>query len=266
MANNLPGWYPDPWRLADQRWWDGAQWTPYASTSPVLAPWSGSLPGDVLAAQASAESKWKWARIAIYLFAGYLILEAVSVLVSGSMFGSVFRQTINSQGNATVNLSGFSGNQVLSLFIGLVELALIPFVVMFMIWQYNAAKVARGLGYPSRLSPGLGVGSWFIPIVALWFPHWALSDLLPPGHPMRRKALWAWWAYVLNPILLFVTLFAAFGSTSAALVPLGVTVVLMVIAVKFGLECFNAVQEDHRQRVKELAAPAWAPNPWGSQY
>jgi Domain of unknown function (DUF4328)/Protein of unknown function (DUF2510) len=267
VANNLPGWYPDPWRLADQRWWDGAQWTPYVSTSPALAPWAGSLPGDVLAAQANAESKWKWGRVAIFLFAAYLILEAVSVLVSGSIFGSVFHQiTINSQANATPNLSAFSSDPVLSLFIALVELALIPFVVMFMIWQYNAAKVARVLGYPSRLSPGLGVGSWFIPIVALWFPHWALSDLLPPEHPMRRKALWAWWAYVLNPILLFATLIAAFGSTAAALIPLGLSVVLILIAIKLGLECFNAVQEDHRQRLNELASPARAPNSWGSPY
>ena len=23
-----PGWYPDPWRIAPHRWWDGRQWTP----------------------------------------------------------------------------------------------------------------------------------------------------------------------------------------------------------------------------------------------
>jgi hypothetical protein len=25
------GWYPDPWRQARWRWWDGHQWTGYAS-------------------------------------------------------------------------------------------------------------------------------------------------------------------------------------------------------------------------------------------
>jgi hypothetical protein len=24
-----PGWYPDPWRLAQVRWYDGWQWTPH---------------------------------------------------------------------------------------------------------------------------------------------------------------------------------------------------------------------------------------------
>jgi Protein of unknown function (DUF2510) len=24
-----PGWYPDPWRMAQLRWWDGQHWTGY---------------------------------------------------------------------------------------------------------------------------------------------------------------------------------------------------------------------------------------------
>jgi Protein of unknown function (DUF2510) len=30
-ANMAPGWYPDPWRLARVRWWDGYAWTAYTS-------------------------------------------------------------------------------------------------------------------------------------------------------------------------------------------------------------------------------------------
>jgi Domain of unknown function (DUF4190)/Protein of unknown function (DUF2510) len=31
----VPGWYADPANAAGLRWWDGVQWTPYASTPPV---------------------------------------------------------------------------------------------------------------------------------------------------------------------------------------------------------------------------------------
>jgi membrane protease YdiL (CAAX protease family) len=31
------GWYPDPWRQAWWRWWDGANWTPYTEQSFVAA-------------------------------------------------------------------------------------------------------------------------------------------------------------------------------------------------------------------------------------
>jgi hypothetical protein len=141
---------------------------------------------------------------------------------------------------------------------------MIPMVVLFLIWQYNAAKVAKGLGYPSRISPGLGVGSWFIPIVNLWFPHWALSDCLPPHHALRGKALWAWWAYILNSIPLVVAFFVTtFVSVAAGVVLVLVSVGMLFIAIKFGLECFNAVQDDHRQRIRESARPSSSPAAWG---
>ncbi|MGZ4690263.1 MAG: CPBP family glutamic-type intramembrane protease [Acidimicrobiia bacterium] len=41
-----PGWYPDPWRLAFWRWWDGASWTVYTEqwfAPPPTAPTDGQL-------------------------------------------------------------------------------------------------------------------------------------------------------------------------------------------------------------------------------
>ena len=64
---------------------------------------------------------------------------------------------------------------------------------MLLPWQFRAATTAVRLGLPARLVPGLGVGGWFIPIVSLWFPYWALRDCLPPAHPGRAGVgrLWA---------------------------------------------------------------------------
>ncbi len=49
-----PGWYPDPWRLAPWRWWDGLRWTPAVGGLPLtqLAP-----PPAPPAAQRTAESQ-----------------------------------------------------------------------------------------------------------------------------------------------------------------------------------------------------------------
>lgn len=36
-STSPPGWYPDPWAQANQRYWDGTQWTGHitAPTSPA---------------------------------------------------------------------------------------------------------------------------------------------------------------------------------------------------------------------------------------
>lgn len=46
-----PGWYPDPWRQATWRWWDGVGWTAFTdhwfAAAPVGAgPWGGGAPAD----------------------------------------------------------------------------------------------------------------------------------------------------------------------------------------------------------------------------
>jgi Protein of unknown function (DUF2510) len=52
MNMQQAGWYADPWNQAEQRWWDGRQWTPHVSapvagapTPPVLAPPGSPAPG-----------------------------------------------------------------------------------------------------------------------------------------------------------------------------------------------------------------------------
>jgi hypothetical protein len=43
-----PGWYPDPQRAGQQRWWDGLQWTEHTSPGPPQPPsssWGGTPTG-----------------------------------------------------------------------------------------------------------------------------------------------------------------------------------------------------------------------------
>lgn len=120
--------------------------------------------------------------------------------------------------------------------------------IPFLIWQHSAATVARGLGYPARTSPSFGVGSWFIPVINLWFPYWALSDTLPPGHPLRQRCLVAWLAYLGSGFATAVTFFVGLASTTAAIVPMIVSGALALTAVGMGATLIAAVTDDHRAR------------------
>lgn len=40
-----PGWYDDPWNPAQQRYWDGAQWTPQQRVRPGPPPYPGQFGG-----------------------------------------------------------------------------------------------------------------------------------------------------------------------------------------------------------------------------
>ncbi len=48
-ASARPGWYPDPWRVAPHRWWDGGGWTPilrgpYGEAWPAVTYPAGPIP------------------------------------------------------------------------------------------------------------------------------------------------------------------------------------------------------------------------------
>jgi len=148
-----------------------------------------------------------------------------------------------------LDLSGFSAAYAV-LTIG--ELALVAVGVVFLVWQYHAARVARGVGYPARTSPAFGVGSWFIPVVNLWFPYWALADCLPPEHRLRPSVLSAWLAYIGAGFLSSVSSLTALFSAVAAVIILVLALASLAFAVTLGCRLITAVNDDHRQ-----ATQAW---------
>jgi hypothetical protein len=58
------------------------------------------------------------------------------------------------------------------------------------------AKTAQLLSLPAKRTPGLGVGSWFIPVVNFWFPYQSVRDCLPPGDAGRSAVARMWGCYV----------------------------------------------------------------------
>ena len=65
-------------------------------------------------------------------------------------------------------------DQSSSLVGGLSTLCLTASFVLWLIWQYRVAKRLAGR---TRRSPGWHVGSWFVPIISLWYPYQNISDL-----------------------------------------------------------------------------------------
>ena len=278
-----PGWYPDPAGVKAWRWWDGRAWTGYAS-DPTAAPGYGQgggygstygtagaagpaygaagaagsaygpaygagtvpHPGSVHGRFASEVRMAPWARRALL---GYVVIVVVGLLVAWSD-GSVFRQIIHDiriqqQTGVVVPLQP-SSNSFSSL--GLVSFLVdAAFYVLVLVWQYNAADTARQLFLPARRSPGLGVGSWFIPVVNLWFPYQALRDCLPPGDP-GRTAVGRMWAFFISVLIMnLITAITALAGNPVGLILGAVTVVL---ALGFGLQGSRAVRligETHRR-------------------
>lgn len=176
------------------------------------------------------------------------LLELAVFLDLAHRFHQTFYRLLHGQQivqpDPNLNLNGFFRAGI-ALDIGELLFAIVG--VVFLIWQYNAAGVALGLGYPARTSPGFGVGSWFIPVVNLWIPYWALGDCLPPGHQLRSTALWAWLAYVFTGLFSGATCITAFFSEFGAIVPLVLAVACLAIAVTLGCRLISATNDAHRE-------------------
>lgn len=81
------------------------------------------------------------------------------------------------------------------------SLFLVATGVLWVIWQYRVAKQVTGR---TRRSPGWHAGSWFVPIISLWFPYQNISDLwravgrTPPSWQIIWWLLWVVGNYVIQ--------------------------------------------------------------------
>lgn len=75
------------------------------------------------------------------------------------------------------------------------SLVLIATGVLWVIWQYRAAKQVSG--ETQRLA-GWHAGSWFVPIVCLWAPYQNISDLWRAAGRARPSWQMAWWLFYLG--------------------------------------------------------------------
>ena len=70
-----PGWFPDPWGVAQYRWWDGASWTGHIGPLATTQGPSGRLLVRATLLVTSA-LLWVWAGIWIIIFPAMLLSDA----------------------------------------------------------------------------------------------------------------------------------------------------------------------------------------------
>lgn len=121
--------------------------------------------------------------------------------------------------------------------------------IVFLIWQYRAASVARQLGYPARHSPGWGVAFWFIPVVNFWMPYQAIRDCLPPGHPERKTVLQVWILLLVSSVAIpWLAIFSGYARPVGVVVLVGLGLLEAVVAFR-AHRVVKAVGQQHRQGV-----------------
>ena len=175
-----------------------------------------------------------WAKRAFVGMLAVTVLLAITAWPEGAWIRSVVAQ-VQSQLNAgatNVTINRPAGLTIVTSLVLLLEIAI--FVVLLN-WQYSAAKTARMLDLPATHSPGLGVGSWFIPVVNFWFPYQALRDCLSVGHPERRVVGRMWICYLGAVVTGGVALGLSYART-----PIAIGVAEVAVAFAIGVACSTA--------------------------
>ena len=252
-----PGWYGDPFSKSGLRWWDGNAWTSHTSWQqpaggPAPAGWGQPPVQQFNSAQDLAGEERAAGRAAygVLLIAGIAI---VSYLLEAVVLHHVlrdivrqFRDALNADGTTTNRYTGWNNATLLLQGFNLVNLAA---EILFWIWLYRAATVARRVGLPARREPVWAWLGFIIPIISLWFPYQVAADTLPPGHPARAIVTrwWAFWiAQSLAPIPVAVV---AYFSTPAALVVALAVCPLPILMALHARAMITQVTATHRDLV-----------------
>jgi Protein of unknown function (DUF2510) len=221
-APTPPGWYPDPWNISPQRWWDGTEWSGHVApvVGYVSGPATQASPGGWGPSQAATspeelfakETKAAtWLTRAAILQAG---INAAFAVVVVSLFREVFRsleaQTSNQFGPGySARGAGFSLR--LSPLFSLVGLGGWVYVGVRIWWTYRTTTNGKLLGFRQQYDPGLTAAAWILPVVKWWFPYVGIRDSMPPNR--RPKLLPWWWASTLLSSLLAMVAGAILAAT-----------------------------------------------------
>jgi hypothetical protein len=253
----VPGWYPDPSGQHAWRWWDGRQWTGYASTPahpPTPAPPTVPAASPYRAFENEHRSE-PWAKRALLAYLAVIVINAAIVWATEAALQSFNHQVryqfdnLGTHTNLTLNLPAWY-----RIVTGLGELVTIAGLVLFLVWQSRAAQTARLLGYPATRSPALGVGGWFIPVCNLWFPYQAIRDCLRPGHPERGMVLHMWlWLMASFVVGVVAGTLVWFGPTTASLVIGDVGAFASLVYGYFAYKTVDLIYDDHHQILYPMA-------------
>ncbi|MEU6080056.1 DUF4328 domain-containing protein [Streptomyces sp. NPDC047108] len=232
-------------------WGVGA--TPYG---PAPAPGPGPHPGPYRP-QAGAPPLWKSARglaNALSVFMALTLLYAlIDMFLNFALFGAYDGGENDDAEDIASMIESFSGFGALTS---------LPTLVLWLVWFWrlavNTEVIAPGR---QRFSRGWAVGSWFTPVVQLWFPKQMANDIWqvmapaqpgPPSGPYggrtqapsRALLNWWWGTYCAMFALGFVTVFVgAAAATSGDLAVLaGWTIMSDLVALVAGVLALGFIQ------------------------
>lgn len=167
------GWYPAPDGSSATWWWDGARWT-----QPHHQPGQQAATTNDIAKLAMATQ-------VLLIACGVLSVATIGIETFGISAVTGF---LNGDNGAIGMLDVY--DQSTSVVAILSSLSLLATGVLWAIWQYRAAKQVTGR---TRRSAGWHAGSWFVPIISLWFPYQNISDLWRALGRTRPSWQIIWW-------------------------------------------------------------------------
>ena len=242
------GWYDDPWSPFGLRWWDGVQWTPHSAPRPY--PVGGYVrpvtPADL-------DGVERWARIARVALLVAAVLTCAELLTYPFVLHHVLHDWVhrirvyNDQLNTDPNtVPGLNLDPAPIFALDAMSLVLLVPEILFIVWLYQAAELAKRLGIPSRRSPVWAILGFVVPIVNFWFPYQVAVGLLPPNDPHRRTVGWWWGLYLTQGLVVLPVLIVCYFSITAAVLIGVVGSILPIMAALKGRAVISAASHAHR--------------------
>ncbi|MEI2730095.1 MAG: DUF4328 domain-containing protein [Candidatus Nanopelagicales bacterium] len=254
-----PGWYRDPWEPSANsgqlRWWDGLGWT-----SAIANPASAFSNPDPRKDFENEVKYGRWARVGLIVgAASYLLLYPSSVFLASMFRESVDQLGLDRQSGLAANNARtaevFQDLNIFSMAVNLINVGLLVAGVLFVLWFYHAATVARRLGMRARHSPAWAVGGFIVPIISFWWPYQSAMDCLPSDDVARGRVKWWWGLWIAMGVVGLATYIASFFSLTLGI---GMAIVAMVIAVLAALaarDVIRAIERAHRAALAAMDLP-----------
>lgn len=201
-----PGYYPDPDDPTRRRWWDGTAWGPYPP--PAIER------GEEVAPAFDAERRLAGLCVrALLVGIALLIGSSVTQIVTAPNTRAQVKESIEAvqEGRQPHTIDSDSSDATAGAIGQLCTLGSLVVGVIFLMWSYRAAQVARAAGLPGAWPPLWAWLGWFIPFANFVIPYLVTRAFFPTDHP-SRSTVGRWWSayiamYVGGALVMMVPLF-----------------------------------------------------------
>jgi hypothetical protein len=202
----------------------------------------------------------RWARIGLIVgVVSYLLLYIASAFLASTFRESVDQLGLDRQSGLAADsarAAEISSNlSIFSMAVNLINIGLLVAGVLFALWIYHAARVAKRLGMHARHSPAWAVGGFIVPIISLWWPYQSAMDCLPSDDVARGRVKWWWGLWIAMGVVGLATYIAGFFSLTLGIGMAIVATVIAVLAALAARDVIRGVERAHRAAVAAIELP-----------